>query len=254
MKKKNKKSIVLIHGLRGNHKGLERIAKELEEDFDVYLPDIPGSGENAELERQNLESYIEWLHKYITSLPQKPVLVAHSMGSIVASHYLQKYPQDVEDKAILMSPIFRKSGGKAFGKLSYGAIRLVLFPFSAKSQHRILASRKVSWVISHFLTYDKTKQKWIDEQHYEYSGKFASAKSLLGDIKMSSTHETQMPEEKEILIIFGKGDRLTNYKVTRERVKNKKVQSHEIAQAGHLLNYETPEEVAATINDFLNKD
>lgn len=249
---KNKKPIlVLVHGLRGNHKGLSHIANELTNRFEVITPDIPGSGENPELDDQNLQGHIAWLHEYIGLLPQKPYILGHSMGSIIVSHYVQKYPDDVEDKVILASPILRDDRLRKKNKALHGVMKAGLAPFPKGAKHKILASKQVSWAISHYLTADKTKQAWIDEQHYRYSGKFASAKSLMGDIHISMNYETKFPKKKEILVIFGKKDRLTNVKLVRNKTSSLGIRYREMEGAGHLINYECPEDVAAEIRSFL---
>ena len=59
-----KKTILLIHGLRGDHHGLAALAKELEQKgYNVINPDLPGSGDRAELNDKTLDGYAEWFHK-----------------------------------------------------------------------------------------------------------------------------------------------------------------------------------------------
>ena len=250
-KKLEKPLVVLIHGLRGSHHGLEAVAKNLAVDFEVLTPDLPGSGERAELQNKELAGYVEWLHEYCSRLGRKPFVVGHSMGSILVSHFVEKYPEDVERKMVLLAPILRTKRGAWSGKALYCAMRVALFPFSPKAKHKILASRKVSYVVSHYLTYDKSKQKEIDELHYKYGGRFASAESLLADAKISMMQTVVVPEEKDVLLVMGAHDKLTKLELGQILEEEAGVECQKMKGVGHLLNYEKPGEVAATIRDFL---
>ena len=223
----------------------------LGEDYLVVTPDLPGTGKNPELEQQNLEGYVKWLHGYIADLGVKPIMVGHSMGSIIVSHYVEKYPETVAQDLILMSPILRGPGAKAANMVFNEAVRGVLFPFSPELKKKILASKRVSWMISHSLTADKSKQKAIDEMHYEYAGQFVSARSLYCDMDISASNDTKMPLNKRMLVLFGKKDKLSNCKLVRERVREVGAEYFEFDSAGHLINYERPEEVAERIREFL---
>lgn len=248
--KTQKPFLVLVHGLRGTHHGLLSVAEGLKESFEVLTPDLPGSGENPELDDKTLDGYAKWLHKYCTDLPEKPYIVGHSMGSIVVSHYVGKYPEDTQKKMALLSPIFRNKSGEKSSKFLYGALKAVLAPFPPKTKHKVMASRQVSYVISHFLTHDKSKQKEIDELHYKYSGRFASAKSLLADAKISMTETAIVPEGKQVLLCVGTHDKLVDAEIVKVVAEKNQSRYKEIADVGHLLNYERPEEVASVLEEF----
>ncbi len=195
---------------------------------------------------------IAWLRGLVAELPRKPVLVAHSMGAIVCSYFISKYPEAVAREVVLLSPVFRTRRGKVVGGMIFRGLEVLLLPFSWRQKHRILASRKVSWIISHYLTADRKMQKMIDEEHYKYSGTFSSAQALLRDVKISSGNEVILPEDKRVLVIFGKKDQLTSWKLARERVEGVEgVEYFEIEGTGHLINYERPGEVAGRIAEFL---
>ena len=246
-----KKTILLIHGLRGDHHGLATLAKELEQKgYNVINPDLPGSGDRAELNDKTLDGYAEWFHKNYGS--KNYYITAHSMGSIIVSHYLAKYPKDkVQRRVIFISPIFRtKSGQRTSNKLyalSSGALHIL----PKKPRYAFMRSKPVSFCISHFLTADKTRQKEIDQLHYKYSGRFASAASLLADMKISMKAQTVLPENKDVLFIIGNKDRLTKAKLARMRAAEYGANYTELAGTGHLVNYEQPVELAEAIDDFI---
>lgn len=247
-----KKTIVLLHGLRGTHHGLSAIADALtERGYETITPDLPGSGEEKDIANKNLDAYAEWLHKMITKLPHKPYIVGHSMGSIVASHYLEKYPDDVQRKVVFISPIFRTKTGQLTSNILYALSSGALHLVPRKPRYNFMRSKAVSFCISHYLTADKSQQKQIDELHYKYSGRFVSADSLLKDMKISMREQTVFPANKDALYIMGNKDRLTKVKLARKRVAEKGADFTELDATGHLINYEKPEQVADAIAEFL---
>ncbi len=248
-----KKTILLVHGLRGNHHGLTSVAKELDAlGYETINIDLPGSGTRAELDKKTLMGYAEWMHKHVQKLPHKPYVVAHSMGSIIMSYYISLYPEDVQDKVVFMSPIFRTKIGQGSSTILYTITSGFLHLLPKKTRFKLMKSRKVSFCISHYLTADKTKQKEIDELHYKYSGIFASADSLLADMKISMKKQVTPLQDKEVLYVIGSKDRLTSAKLAARRAVEHDAEFKEIEGVGHLINYEKPAQLAEAVDEFLS--
>lgn len=247
------KTIVLIHGLRGDHHGLSALALQLQQKgYEVINTDLPGSGERAELTQKNLDGYADWLHENFGD--KEYYFVAHSMGSIIVSHYLSKYPKDkVQRRVVFISPIFRTKAGQKTSDILYVLASGALHVLPKKPRYNFMRSNPVSFCISHYLTSDKSKQKEIDQLHYKYSGRFASADSLLADMKISMKEQTILPENKDVLYIIGSKDRLTNIKLARNRAAEQSAQFTEIADTGHLINYEQPAALAEAIDEFIKQ-
>jgi pimeloyl-ACP methyl ester carboxylesterase len=77
-------TIVMLHGFRGNHKGLTDIAQHLD-GFRLILPDLPGYGESELLDvPHSLVNYAAWLDEFIGALGLEEFVVwSHSYsGSI----------------------------------------------------------------------------------------------------------------------------------------------------------------------------
>ncbi|WP_169736510.1 alpha/beta fold hydrolase, partial [Promicromonospora kroppenstedtii] len=84
--------IVFLHGLRGDHHGLEPIVAHLvrrRPDVQVYVPDLPGFGGSAPLRDavHDIPGYAAWTADLLTALVPdgSAVLAGHSFGSIVAA-------------------------------------------------------------------------------------------------------------------------------------------------------------------------
>ena len=245
------KTVLLIHGLRGDHHGLSELADMLaERGYDVVNPDLPGSGTRGELSQKDLNGYADWLHEQFGD--KDYYIVAHSMGSIIVSHYLRKYPEDkIQRKVVFVSPIFRTKSGQKTSNITYAFTSNAIKLLSKKSQYKFLGSKAVSFCISHYLTADKHQQKRIDKLHYKYSGRFASADSLLADMRISMKSQTAILENRDVLYIIGKKDRLTKPKLARARAAEQGAHYAEINRTGHLINYEQPAQLAEVIDEFI---
>ncbi len=253
MPSKKRLSIILSHGFRGSHQGLSLTEDCLKDDYDVPNPDIPGSGTAKELNNKTLNGYADWLHDYIqVNKLKKPIIIGHSMGSIIASHFIEKYSDDVASKIILLSPIFRTKLGQANSDVSYFMVRNVVRLLPKEKQKSILASHRISYAISHFFTYDKKQQQRIDDLHYKYSGQFSSIESFIADMRIAMRSQTIIPSHGRTLICIGDHDQLTSCKLVKRKAKKTNADYEIINNVGHLINYETPKEVAEAIKKFIN--
>ena len=246
-----KKTIILLHGLRGDHHGLAEVAELLEKrGFNVVNPDLPGYGGSQTLSQKNLETYGEWLQKTIAATKAKPYIVAHSMGTIIASHYLAKYPNETQQKVVFVSPIFRSDFSQKSSNIRCALTSAALHLLPTRPRLGLMRSKLASWCIAHYLISDHSQSKKIEQMHYKYAGNFASAKGLMADIKISMKEQT-IPVEKDVLYIIGAKDRLTAAKLARDRAEKQGAEFTEIAGTGHLINYEQPERLADRIAEYL---
>lgn len=245
--------ILLIHGLRGDRHGLSELGDELKKrGYHVLNPNLPGSGDAEALSNKTLAGYATWLHEYVRKHDVKPYIIGHSMGSIIVTHYLEKYPKDVQQKVVAISPIFRTRIQQKSSNLTYALASGALNSLPKSTRYKIMKSRRTSYVISHYLTTDKKQQKRIDQLHYMYSGNFASTDSLLADMRISMKEQTITPIGKEMLYIIGDHDRLTKSELARYRAAAQGARIIEIRGAGHLVNYEQPEKLAEVIDEYLD--
>ena len=250
----------MIHGLRGTHHGLDLIAKQLD-GFRVIVPDLPGFGISKPLNvKHSVENYVEWLHEFIADLklPEPPVLLGHSFGSIIASHYAKNYASSIS-KLILENPIGYPTmkGPKAvltyLASVFYMIGRILPEPLGSK----LLASRVSVMTMSVTMakTRDKTTRKFIHSQHLQHFSEYAN-KQVVREAFYASTHNNVREVAAYIttptLLIAGEKDDVTPLKRQQELVKlfpNAKLVI--INKVGHLTHYETPDQVADTIKAFL---
>lgn len=248
-RKNTQPALVFIHGFRGNHIGLEAIAREFP-DYKVYIPDIPPFGTAGDLQQYTPANYAKFIADYITRHHlQQPILIGHSMGSLVAAATAAKYPQKLNDKLILLAPISVKPP-KPIASLQ---------PLVT-----ILPNKFIGWLTTRYL--------YIPDRHadrelyhetlkltYEGGAQYTSRQAVRQSARFSASHSLRdFNFHKKTLLLAGEKDRLiarrhTIQLATKLNSRHYPVTAQFIKGAGHLLNYEKPAETAAKIRQFIEK-
>lgn len=250
----------MIHGFRGTHHGLLLIAKKLK-GYNIIIPDLPGFGRGAKLKSYDLDSYVEWLRKFMEkhSGAQKPILLGHSFGSIVSAAYAAKYPKTIK-RLVLVNPIGApalEGPNKVMTKLA-----ITYYKIGAKLPqnlaHKWLAAKPIVRVMSVTMakTRDKGLRTYIHHQHDRYFSRFHSAQSVLSSFETSVSHnvgEFAKNIPVPTLLIAGTLDDITplsdQYALSK---KFPKAILKVIDNVGHLTHYETPDDVARMVQAFTN--
>lgn len=253
-----KQTIILIHGFRGTHHGLELIAKHLGK-FNTIIPDLPGFAEGDHLVRYDLESYVNWLHQFIKrqNLKTPPILLGHSFGSIVCAAYAAKYGETIK-KLVLVNPIGAPALEGPRGVMTKLAVFYYWFgtKLPGKLSHTWLASQMVTNIMSKTMTKtkDKSLRAYIDEQHRQYFSLFHTSQSVSEAFSTSVKHSVRdfaKKITKPTLLVVGTKDDITP--LTKQKELLKLFPDATIAvidHVGHLTHYETPDLVASFVSTF----
>jgi len=253
-----KPTLIMIHGYRGTHHGLSLVADQLSE-FDVRVPDLPGFGEGAVLKQYDLDSYVAWLREYIrASGVEKPFLLGHSFGSIICAAYAAKYPDTIH-KLILVNPI----GAPALEGPKAILTQLTIFYYwigrklPAAAAQKWLASKTVVQIMSSTMTKsrDPALRRYIHDQHHQHFSTFHSAQSVSEGFKTSVSHSVRDYAASialPTLLIVGEKDDITSLAKQQELAD---LFPHAyllvIKNVGHLTHYETPDQVARFVKEFV---
>ena len=100
-------TLILLHGFRGAPQGLAAIADDLRAaGYTVQTPPVPPFAGAPALSAYTPDTYADYFAHYLKAQPfQRPVIIGHSMGSIVAAALAERYPELIHPKLILLSPI-----------------------------------------------------------------------------------------------------------------------------------------------------
>ncbi|MFW0179780.1 alpha/beta fold hydrolase [Rothia sp. P7208] len=257
--------LLLIHGFRGDHHGLELIGSSLSE-YRVIIPDLPGFGKTEAFpsDQHNIDAYGQWLHALMLSLSHQQrsiYLIGHSFGSIICSYTASTYPQQVK-KLSLINPISQcplKSSAQALTLAVQGyywlGSRLPSFLGMP-----LLRSTIITRIMSEIMMKTKTPQlrSFINTQHHLYFGSFASAQSVYEAYKISTQHTAaeyigHVPVPVH-MIVAEKDDlgTLETQHLMYQKIRQGKIDI--IPEVGHLIHYETPRYAAQLIRSFIMEE
>ena len=250
--------LVLIHGFRGDHHGLEPIVSNLS-GLRIVSPDLPGYGASTSMPTTHtIVSYGEWLRGFVDALglAGTPVL-GHSFGSIVVSHAVAAglAPRLV----ILLNPIAADATSGP-DKVMVPIVKLY-FRIGRLLPHRAadfwlgipLATQIMSWKLAK--TTDKALRRWIHEEHGRYFSGFSDPTTLSEGYEASvSTNAIAAAESLTMptLLVVGALDNIAPLEGQRHLAELLPHGELVILEGvGHLVHYEKPAEAAAAIVTFL---
>ncbi|MBQ9019900.1 alpha/beta hydrolase [Candidatus Saccharibacteria bacterium] len=231
--------LLFVHGFRGSSEGLAELTSHFQKEYEVHVPNIPPAGP-AKLPFYTADTYAKFIADYIKSHNlDHPIIICHSLGSIIAAATAEKYPDLINDKLILIAPISKKPA-RIFARLvpltaflPTRAVDYITTRYSFVSGGRKLFKKALKITNSCAKSYNsKTEVK--------KAGEFSASTS----VKDYNFH-------KNTLIIVGEKDRLIPLAATKSYAKKIAANLKIIKNTGHILNYEVPDKVAAAIKDFL---
>ncbi|PVZ54687.1 alpha/beta fold hydrolase [Arthrobacter sp. H-02-3] len=255
------RTILVVHGFRGDHHGLLRVADQLT-DMRLIMPDLPGFGGSAAFEdtEHSVDAYGRFLSGFMAALGLRPdtVLLGHSFGSIIASHFVAANPGAVSE-LILINPIAAPALEGPKGVMT----KLAVFYYEAAARLprrlglALLRSQAIVRVMSVAMakTGDKDVRRFVHAQHSAYFSSFADRDSLLQAFKASvgsNVSEVAGHLTLPVLLIAGEKDEIAMLPDQHKlAARLPDVTLEVIPGVGHLIHYETPEPAARYIRRFL---
>ncbi len=261
---KNSKSIILIHGYRGNHHGLEAIAGAIE-DFDVYIPDLPGFGQSSPFqETHSVAHYAKWLDSFINSLDLKPDnthLLGHSFGSIVVAAYAANY--DGIKSLLLENPVASPALKGPKGAMT--AVAKAFFWLAGALPEKFGDAILKSWPMVRGMSIVMTKSRarelraWVHRQHDENFNDFANRAVALEGYSASISNcvsDYASHFKVPVLMMIGDRDDITSVSQQQElfdRIPVKDKVLITFSNVGHLTHYEIPDQIAKSVSHWVQQ-
>jgi pimeloyl-ACP methyl ester carboxylesterase len=253
------KTLVMIHGYRGNHRGLQAIAAGLSK-YRVIVPDLPGFGESQPLRTtHSIQAYSDWLHMFLGALQltDKAHLMGHSFGSLVVGFYATQHsPRSVSLVNPVSSPALegQRAALTNLTKLYYSlasALPKALGQWLLRSK---LAVMVMSAVMAK--TKQRTLRRWIHNQHLSNFSDFATVEVATQGYEASISTDLSklaLMISAPVLVVAATLDDITDIESQRKVSKlYSKSTYREIQGVGHLVHYEAPDQAASFITEFLD--
>ncbi|AZZ48755.1 alpha/beta hydrolase [Rathayibacter rathayi] len=258
--------LVLVHGFRGEHHGLEPVIARLlagGADVRVLAPDLPGFGASPAMTRHphDVEGYAAWLGMFLDALGLRgdAVVLGHSFGSIVAAAAVAGgLPTPL---LVLVNPIGAPALQGPRGVLTRLAVLYYRLGAALPQPlgQRLLSNPVIVRLMS--LAMVKTKEpalrRFVHDQHDRYFSAFASRETVLEAFRASVSHDVGEYASRigvPTLLIAAAQDDITplvaQYRLL-ERLPHARL--HVIDGVGHLIHYETPDEAAAVLRAALEE-
>lgn len=263
-------TLVLVHGFRGDHHGLEPVVAQLD-GIRMISPDLPGFGASTPMTEaaHDIAGYGRWLRAFVDGLglTGRVVLLGHSFGSIVVSGALAgadggggaSSAAERPAGVVLVNPIGQPALEGPRGVFT----RLAIFYYwlAAVLPERLgfalLRNRVIVRVMS--MAMAKTKEpalrRWIHDQHDRYFSAFSDRQVVLEAFRASVSHDVSeyaggIPE-RTLLVAAEKDDITPIAAEYRLQTLFPDAELVVIPDVGHLIHYETPAAAARAIQRFV---
>jgi len=256
-------TIVMVHGFRGDHHGLEPVVAQLP-GFRIISPDLPGFGESGPLTpiRHDIAGYGRWLSALVDvlAIPGRTVILGHSFGSIIVAAAIAGGL--TADEVVLVNPIAAPALSGPRGLLT----RLAVFYYwaAAKLPERLgfalLRNRAIVRVMSITMakTGDRELRRWIHDQHDRYFSAFADRSVVLeaftASVGSDVTEFAGSILQPTLLVAAEKDDITPVAAQHRLQTLFPNASLRVIPDVGHLIHYEVPAQAADEIRHFLSRE
>lgn len=253
-------TIVVVHGYRGEHHGLEPVVAQLR-GLRIVSPDLPGFGESGPLvgHSHDIAGYSAWLVAFVErlGLTGTAVILGHSFGSIVTSSAVANGLST--PKLILVNPIAAPALEGPNGFMS----RVTLLYYRAGRALPAAIGKRLlsSWLVVRFMsmflaqTKDPALRRWIHDQHHTYFSRYSDRDSVVQGFEASISADVSMFAARiavPTLLIGADNDPITTVAAQEKLVTLFPDARLVILEGvGHLVHYEKPREAAQEIVDFL---
>jgi pimeloyl-ACP methyl ester carboxylesterase len=252
--------IVFLHGLRGDHHGLEPIVAHLT-GAGVVVPDLPGFGASPPMpdDPHDVAGYARWTRDLLAEVAPdgSAVLAGHSFGSIVAAAAVVAGAR--VRRLVLVNPIATSALAgphKVLTKLTVLHHRAAAaLPEGAGTW--LLRNRIVTRIASQAMvtTSDPALRRWIHAEHDRYFGGFAGRRSLLESFHASVGDDVaQFAADVPVPTLLVAAERDDIAPLPAQRALQPRFPDARLVVVpgtGHLAHYEAPAEVAAAISEFV---
>lgn len=238
----DKPPVVLLHGLLTNGACWIPLARTLEGDYDVIMPDARGHGKSsAPTQGYTYDNLANDVLGFIEALRlNAPVLIGHSMGGLTAAVVASRYPQGLRG-LVLADPTFLTPKRQ-----------LEVYESDVVNRHgRILSQPQDDFLADIRMRHTHRSSEIIE---LLAEARFQTSIHALEILMPPNPDYVQLIKNLEVpsLLVIGDVDVIISPEMASELAKlNQCVEIVQIAEAGHGLPYDQPKHFSACVKSFL---
>jgi pimeloyl-ACP methyl ester carboxylesterase len=233
-----KPAIVLLHGLLGSGARWTPIARALEPELDVIMPDGRGhGGSSAPLHGYRYEDLADDVVGLIAALGlESPILVGHSMGGLVASVVASRGAPMLRG-VVLVDPTF----------LSPERQREVRDSDVADQHRQMLGLAKADLVMQ-----SRSRNRSLESIELQAEARLQTRMAAFDVLTPPNPDYRALVRAIAVpaLLVIGDAPVVTLETATELRQLNPRLRVAQIARAGHGVPFDQPEQLAAAIGSF----
>ncbi len=240
---------VLLRGLLREARHWGEFTGSLQQQFPhatIDTPDIPGNGRLHQVTSPRaIAGMTEALRKQInTNQPLR--LIALSMGGMIASDWMIRYPHEVEAAVLIntsarpLSPFYHRMRWTIYPQI----LKMIVHP-AAQKEADILA------LTSNRHTHDsQLLASWQQWQQQNPVSTISARNQFLAAVKFSITDKPQQPT----LVVTSQADRLVDYRCSLKLAQIWQTGYVQHESAGHDLPLDEPEWLVGAIKQWFNSE
>ena len=238
----NKPPVVLLHGLTANGACWTPLARALEGNYDVVMPDARGHGKSG---APNHGYFYDNLAADVVSLIDalrlsNPVLLGHSMGGMTAAVVASRNPKRLRG-LVLVDPTF----------LTLQRQREV-YESDVADQHRRILNRSREDFLAEIRVRHSRRSREVTELFAQ--ARFQTSIHAFEILTPPNPDYIQLISTLDVsslLIVGGVGSIISPEVAAHLVGLNQYLQIVQIAEAGHGIPYDQPDRLAAVVQTFL---
>ncbi len=238
----DKPPVVLLHGLMLSAACSTPLARALEENYDIVMPDARGHGSSSAPDHgycyNNLATDVVSL---IDTLGiEFPVLLGHSMGGMTAAVVASRIPHNLRG-LILADPTFLTP-----------KIQQEVYESDVADQHRQILNRPKEKYLAEVLVRHSHRSREIIELFAQ--ARFQTSMHAFDILTPPNPDYIQLIKALDVpsLLVIGDLGLVVSTEMATELADlNQHLKVAQIAEAGHAVPYDQPERFAAIVQTFL---
>lgn len=235
-------ALILLHGFPMNHHVWDAIVPELQHNFTVYTPDLPGFGKSKLPPGQfSIDDVAVILNQWVADRGlQKAIIVGHSLGGYVVLAMVKQKPDWFSGFGLMHSTALEDNAEKK------------------ESRTKVLTFIEENGV--HTFTSNFIQPLFVNSNHPDISGVRAISVQSGKEAVMGYTRAMRDRQNntdviaksvQPVLIIGGTEDKGIPFSTLKEQAKlSSKVELHLLPDVAHMGMFENKEEVIRIIRAF----